>query len=310
MVSGKKITVKVPASTANLGPAFDSIGMAFQLYTSVTAQRAPETTVRVYGEELKDLPADKSNLIYQVMEKVFSTVGEPMPELSISVESKIPLTRGLGSSASAIVAALLAANRLVESPLPTEDIYHMASVMEAHPDNVGASLFGGIVVATIEQRQTPYIRLTPPNELKVVAAIPDYPLLTHQARNVLPETYNRKDVVHSISHSSLLVAALATGQLDLLTHAMQDRVHQPYRASLMPGMEMILNEAPNHGALGAALSGAGPTLIAFATDGEKDLKAFMEASFQEYDVPCRVVSLAPDLEGAQVYEYVDILSNP
>ncbi|GAB7386536.1 homoserine kinase [Bacillaceae bacterium] len=305
-MSSQRIRVRVPASTANLGPGFDTIGMAFQLYTTVTVSPAERTSIRMFGRDVEGIPADKKNLIYQVMEKVFVAAGEPMPELAITVENEIPLTRGLGSSAAAIIGALIAANRFLATPFSTEEIYRMATELEGHPDNVGASLFGGIVVATMEEKEVPYIKLLPPEGLRAVVAIPDFPLATEKAREVLPETYPRRDVVHSISHASLLVAALATGRIEWLKKAMQDRIHQPYRASLVPGLERLLREATEYGALGAALSGAGPTLIALVNGEEERLKQFMRDTLEREGITCEVLTLLPDIDGVQVEEHVDI----
>ncbi|THF83812.1 homoserine kinase [Cohnella fermenti] len=268
-----RVVVRVPASTANLGPGFDSLGMALSLFSWVDLRPSTAvegTTIELLGEQAGSLPTDKSNLVYVVAQQVFARAGVPLPELHIALRSDIPLTRGLGSSASAIVGALVAANELIGAPLAKDELFQMASAIENHPDNVGASLFGGIVAAAWDGERAEAVRLDPPSALEALVVIPEFELSTKKARNVLPQQLSMKDAVFNVSHSSLLTAALATGRLDVLRHAMRDRLHQPYRAALVPGMETILREAADHGALGAVLSGAGPTLLLLADAGSSD----------------------------------------
>mgnify|MGYP000901296219 CR=1 FL=1 len=265
-----RVVVQVPASTANLGPGFDTLGMALSLFAWIDLRPAApgeKTTVTLLGDGLSGLPRDKSNLMYEVAQAVFARAGVELPELHIAFCSDIPLARGLGSSASAIVGALVAANALIGSPLSEDELFQMASALENHPDNVGASLLGGIVVASWDGTRAEAVRLEPPAPLEALVAIPAFELSTKKARNVLPKEVTMSDAVLNVSRSSLLTAALATGRLDLLRHAMRDRLHEPYRAPLIPGMERILREACDHGALGAVLSGAGPTLLVLAEAG-------------------------------------------
>lgn len=297
-----KVKVKVPASTANLGPGFDTIGMAFQLYTTLVLEVADVTEIRLHGPNLSGIPMDKSNLIYQLAARVFEKAGLAVPELTVDVTSDIPLTRGLGSSASAIVGALIAANELAGEPFTTDELYEIATEEEGHPDNVGASFFGGIVVALMDAGRVPYVRLPVPEHLEAIAVIPEFMLSTEKARGVLPSMYSRQDVVYTSSHTGVLVGALATGNLRLLHTAMKDVLHQPYRVSLVPGLEKILAEAHEHGAIGAALSGAGPTIIALIDrrNPTDKLKSFMVGTLAEHGIGCSVVHLVPDEAGAQV----------
>ncbi|BBI32548.1 homoserine kinase [Cohnella abietis] len=275
-IKSGRVVVKVPSSTANLGPGFDSLGMALSLFAWVSMAPAEKTRITLVGDNLQGVAEDKTNLVYEVAQAVFNKAGIELPELDIGIRSDIPLTRGLGSSASAIVGALVAANTLIGQALTDDELFQMATALEKHPDNVGASLFGGIVVAAWDGLRAEYIRIEPPALLDVLVAIPEFELSTKKARNVLPEQISMKDAVFNVTHSSLLTAALATGRLDLLGHAMRDRLHQPYRASLIPGMEKILHEATENGALGAVLSGAGPTLLLLA-DSENSDKRIIEA---------------------------------
>lgn len=306
----KKVRVQVPASTANLGPGFDTLGMALDLYAWIEMSIAEQTRVTLIGDELSGIPTDESNLVYKVAQRVFEEAGVSYPHLDIVMKSDIPLTRGLGSSASAIVGALAAANALIDHKLSDDQLFQMASRIEAHPDNVGASLFGGIVVAYWDGERAEYIRLNPPEKLKVLAVIPDFQLSTHEARNALPQQVSLQDAVFNVSHSSLLVAALAQGNLDMIRHAMKDQLHQPYRASLVPGMEDILARAVEHGALGVALSGAGPTMLALV-DADADskqleqLETFMQGRFADEGIQVQLRWLQPEAQGVRVLSDLD-----
>ncbi|GED71007.1 homoserine kinase [Brevibacillus reuszeri] len=299
------VKVTIPASTANLGPGFDALGMAFQLYSIVEMAVSDKTKIVLEGKELQGTPADKSNLLYQVAAGLFQDAGQPVPELSIRAASDAPLTRGLGSSAAAIVGALVAANHLAGEPFTREQLFAKASQMEGHPDNVGASMFGGIVVATMPDQDgasIPYVKLPVPKGLQTLVVIPEFPLSTEKARKVLPQVYSKQDVVYNVGHSSLLVAALAQGRLDLMGQAMADRLHQPYRAELVPGLKDILDNATDHGAVGAALSGAGPTILCFFQTEEEAarLREFVDRVMNGHDISYRIMILQPDEHGVQV----------
>lgn len=301
MILNEGVRVKVPASTANLGPGFDTLGMALSLYAWIEMKPAEETVFHLYGDQMTGIPRDKRNLIYEVAQSVFREVGVMVPELEISMYSDIPLTRGLGSSASAIVGALFAANCLVGSPLDESRLFDMATALEGHPDNVGASLFGGIITAVWDGSHAEYLRIEPPSDLEVLVAIPDFQLSTAKAREVLPEAVSLSDAVYNVSRTSLLQAALASNRLDLIPFAMQDRLHQPYRSSLIPGMTQILEEATQHGALGTALSGAGPTLLALVDRRKQtgaELEQFLQGVLIEQGITADMLWLKPCTLGA------------
>lgn len=296
----QKVRVKVPASTANLGPGFDSLGMALNLYAWIDMAISDETTIHLIGDQMYGIPTDKSNLIYKVAQMVFEQAGVSHPELDITMYSDIPLTRGLGSSASAIVGALAGANALIGNKLTQYELFQIASRLEKHPDNVGASLFGGIVVAFWDGEKAESIRIEPDVNLEVLVAIPAFQLSTEKARSVMPKQVAMKDAVFNLSHSSLLVAALATCNLGMIRHAMKDALHQPYRAELIPGMKTLLEQAENHGALGVALSGAGPTMLALvdARSGQKEeLEAFLKDTLAKEGIEAQTLWLKPSREG-------------
>ncbi|MFD2612586.1 homoserine kinase [Paenibacillus gansuensis] len=303
-MNSRRVRVRVPASTANLGPGFDTLGMALNVYAWIEMGFAEETRFHLYGDQMEGVPKDKTNLIYEVAQLVFEQAGVHYPELEISMYSDIPLTRGLGSSASAIVGALAAANALIGEALTQQQLFELATSLEQHPDNVGASLFGGIVVASWDGERANAIRLNPPAQLGVLVAIPEFKLSTEKARLVLPQQISMKDAVFNVAHSSLLAAALATGNLDMIRHAMKDRLHQPYRSQLIPGMDEILAEATDHGALGVALSGAGPTLLALVDQAggtEAGLERFLRDTLRRHGIEARILRLQPDVDGVQVY---------
>jgi homoserine kinase len=305
-ISGRVI-VKVPASSANLGPGFDSLGMALSLFEWISMKPSETTRITLVGDNLDGVSQDKTNLVYVVAQSVFNKAGIELPELDIGIRSDIPLTRGLGSSASAIVGALVAANSLIGNRLSDDELFQMATALEKHPDNVGASLFGGIIAAAWDGSRAEYVRIEPPAGMDVMVAIPEFELATKKARNVLPEQISLSDAVFNVTHSSLLTAALALGRLDLLSHAMRDRLHQPYRAALIPGMERILSEATDHGALGAVLSGAGPTLLLLARSEHShngQLEAFVQEVMTDEGITVTTRWLAPCLHGPQVW-FVD-----
>jgi homoserine kinase len=290
----ERARAKVPATSANLGPGFDALGIALSMYAWIELAPSEVTQVTLLGPQMNGLPTDKSNLLYTMAQRVFDVAGAAVPELDIRVYSDIPLTRGLGSSAAAIVGALGAANALIGCPLPDEELFRLATAEEGHPDNVGPALFGGIVSAVWDGAQAMHIRIEPPKGLTALVAIPSYELSTNKARAALPDQISRADAVFNLSRASLLTAALATGRLDVIRHAMDDRIHQPYRAPLVPGLARVLREATSYGALGAALSGAGPTAIAFVDDASNrkaELEAFLREAMSGEDGRTKVDTL-------------------
>jgi homoserine kinase len=295
-------TVRAPASSANLGPGFDSLGVSLGLFTTLTVTRQSRTEVVPLGPDLADTPADTSNYIYKCMQITARRVGRELPPVRVEIRTEVPLARGLGSSAAALVAGLVAANVLLGEPLGQDELLDMAAREEGHADNVAPALMGGIAVATLDKVGTHFVRLEPPEHLGVTVLIPDFELSTSKARAVLPTEYSRADTVHALSHAALLAAALATGRLDLLEHAMQDYVHQIWRAPLVPGLSDVLEGATRHGALGAALSGAGPTVLCFhdARQDTAELHTFLYGVMKRNGLEGRVMNLPIDLQGVLV----------
>ncbi|MEF2279973.1 homoserine kinase [Deinococcus sp. YIM 134068] len=295
-------TVRAPASSANLGPGFDSLGLSVPLFTTLRITGQDVTQVVPLGAELEGTPADESNYVYRAMLLAAKRVKRELPPARVEIETEVPLARGLGSSAAALVAGIVAGNELLGHPLDDEAVLDVAAREEGHPDNVAPALFGGIVVATLDKLGTHYVRLEPPAHLGVTVLIPDFELSTSKARAVLPKEYSRADAVHALSHAALLAAALSQGRLDLLRHAMQDYIHQIWRAPLVPGLSDILEEAHKYGALGAALSGAGPTVLCFHDTREETgkLHTYLHGVMRKNGLTGRVEDFPIDTGGTVI----------
>ncbi|MBO8137209.1 MAG: homoserine kinase [Desulfotomaculum sp.] len=297
------IRVYVPATTANLGPGFDCLGMALNLHNVVEMEKLDAGLhIEVQGDGSADIPRDESNIVYQAALKVFETVNFFPAGLRIKLTNQIPVCRGLGSSAAAIVGGIVAANLLSGSKLSKDKMLDLAVQMEGHPDNVAPALFGGITVSAAAEGEVHYICIAPPAGLKTVVAVPDFKLSTKLAREVLPNQVPLQDAVFNVGRAALLAAALCKGDLDKLCCAMEDRLHQNYRASLVPGMKKVLAAARLAGAKGVVLSGAGPTLIAFADDNFELIAKVMRDTFKESGIIAQVMLLEPTPVGARAME--------
>lgn len=293
--------IRVPATSANLGPGFDTLGMAFNLYNTVEMEfRRSGLTIEVEGLGKDAIPTDESNIIYQSAQKVFHLAHKSVDGLYMKLTNEIPLSRGLGSSAAAIVGGIVAANQLCEGALDLQTLLQVATDMEGHPDNVVPALLGGFTIAGMEQGSVRYVRLDPLTSLKAVVAVPQFTLSTHKSRGVLPSHVSLQDAVFNVSRTAFLVAALSLGHLQLLGMAMEDRLHQPYRCNLVPGMEDVWQAAKEAGALSAALSGAGPCLIAFAIKDTEAIGQAMQKAFLSHGIQSDILVLSPDRAGAIV----------
>lgn len=259
--------VRVPASSANLGPGFDALGLALSVYLECRFRASSELRIRVTGRDAEAIPADASNLIWQTALRVAGDVGETLPPVELEIDNGIPLGKGLGSSAAALTAGVVITDRLLGLNWKPARILDEAARIEGHPDNVAACVLGSIVASAIDSGGAARaVRVDFPARYGVAVVVPDFMLPTVEARRVLPETYSRKDVIFNVQRSALLIAALATGTTTAFPAALEDRLHQPYRAALVPGLEEILRlRAP--GLLGCALSGAGPSVLVFHERG-------------------------------------------
>lgn len=293
--------IRVPATSANLGPGFDTLGMAFNLYNTVEMEfRQSGLTIEVEGLGKETIPKDESNIVYRSAQEVFRLARKPVDGLYLKLSNDIPTSRGLGSSAAAIVGGIVAANQLCEGALNLQTLLQIATDIEGHPDNVIPAMLGGFTIAAMEQGSVRYVRLDPLTGLKAVIAVPDFILPTQKSRGVLPRHISLEDAVFNVSRTAFLVAALSMGHLELLGMAMEDRLHQPYRCNLIPGMEDVWQAAKEAGALSAALSGAGPCLLAFATTRTEEIGQAMKDAFLGHGIRSEILVLSPDRAGAIV----------
>lgn len=296
----QQVQVKVPATTANLGCGFDILGLALQLYNTFTLTITSEPGWHVSLPPGINLPTDRQNLFYQAARRLFERVGIMPANLHLTQDMSIPLARGLGSSASAIIGGLLAANYLTGNTWDREALLATAIDIEGHPDNVTPALLGGLVLSYTTAAQHCYLTLPFPQELTVIVAIPDFELSTAQARAVLPAHVSRADAIFNSSRTALFVYALHHQRYDLFATAMDDRLHQPYRASLVPGMPEAIAAGYAAKALGVALSGAGPTLMAIAQEREDAIAIALRDSFAQHGIACHTRILHVDTTGATV----------
>ncbi|MDR4948992.1 homoserine kinase [Neobacillus cucumis] len=296
-----RIMIKVPASTANLGPGFDSMGLALDLYLTLEIEKSKEWHCYSTCEELKDFSTGKDNFIVQVALKTAAHYGVELPPCKIKVDSNIPLARGLGSSASAIVAGIELADTVGGLQLTKHEKLLHATEWEGHPDNVGASIYGGLVIGCYKENEVDMLSLTN-LPIEVVVLIPQEILLTKASRDVLPNSYTRQEAIEASSTANLLVAALLSHNWELAGKMMEsDRFHQPYRKSLIHGYDEIEQTAKANGAFGTALSGAGPTMICFTEKGKATgLVKALEASFPSMTAK----KLLIDYTGSSVIELV------
>jgi len=335
------VTVTVPATTANLGPGFDCIGAALSLYNRFQFSRLePSATeklkITVTGQEAAKVKTDDSNLAYQAFIKLYDRRSQSPPPVAIHIDMQVPLARGLGSSATAIVGGLVGANELAGKPLSQVEVMQLAIELEGHPDNVVPALLGGCRLAASNAPPQPPLSkgglteefplreagLTEspplskggqgggsweicdipwhPNIVPVVA-IPDFELSTAEARKVLPADYSRADAIFNAAHLGLLVRALESGNENWLRCALQDKIHQPYRQSLIKGYEAVQQAALNAGAYGMVISGAGPTLLALTdVTSASAVEKAMAAAWGEFGVKADVRAIGLDTQGAQV----------
>lgn len=295
------VRVKVPATTANLGSGFDCLGLALGLYNVFTVEEGEEGLhVEVRGES-QGIATTKENLFVQAMEQVFVRVGYQPRGLRVVAENNVPLGRGLGSSATAIVGGLVAANSLSGNRLGEGELVALASELEGHPDNVTPALLGGFVtVFTDASGKAHYQRIVPTVPLKICLAIPDFVLSTRRAREVLPREVPLKDAVFNLGRVAVLVAALCQGNLEMLRNPelWDDRLHQGYRAGLIPGFDDVMAAAKEAGAYGVALSGAGPTVVVFAGEEGDDVSQAMAKAFARHGVACRSLVTEVSVHGA------------
>jgi homoserine kinase len=292
------ICARVPATSANLGPGFDCFGLALGLYNDVELIPEGPFGVEVVGEGADGLPRDRSNLVARTVLRYFEIIGSPPPPFRLRLTNRIPMTGGLGSSSTALVGGLLAANRLAGDLLARDELLNVAFELEGHPDNVAPALLGGFVLSVVDQGRLTAVPVALPPELRAVLFLPRFSTSTREARRLLPNRVSHADAVFNLGRAALLVAALTTGKLDLLGVATQDRLHQPYRQVLFPAMPRFFEAALEAGALGAWLSGSGSALFALTAGNEDQVVAAFETTGRASGVAGRALLVELEPRGA------------
>jgi homoserine kinase len=261
------LTLRVPASSANLGPGFDALGVALGIYLECRFRQSAELVIRASGRDAACIPTDATNLIWQTAQTVAADVGGALPPIDLEIRNDIPIGKGLGSSAAALTAGVVIADQLLRLGWKPLRILNEAARIEGHPDNVSACVLGSIVASAIDSGGSARaVRLDMPPKFAVAVVVPDFDLPTSKARAILPACYSREDAIFNVQRAALLVAALATGSSSAFPTALEDRFHQSYRVPLVPGLDEILKlRAP--GLLGCVLSGAGPSILVFYEQG-------------------------------------------
>ncbi|MCA6085066.1 homoserine kinase [Candidatus Endomicrobiellum agilis] len=300
-----KIKIRVPSTTANLGPGFDVFGTALSLYNEFETEYVPdskETSFILEGEGKDSLPKGEKNLVWQSMQETFKFLGESkynLRNLNIKINAGVPLSRGLGSSASAIVGGIALANALCEDKLDKSQIADLGVKIEGHPDNIVPAVFGGLCICSKDETgdRNAIVHLPIP-KLKAVLCVPAFELKTERARRILPESLDLKDVVFNISRVAMLTAAFCSGDYLLLKQGMRDKIHQPYREKMIPAMNEVFEAAVSAGAYGAFLSGSGPTLAAFCAEKVAiDVQKAMVERWEKENISAKAHILDFDTKG-------------
>lgn len=297
------VRVQVPATTANMGPGFDCLGMALQLYNTVEMSFAPAgLLIEIQGEGGSEIPRDEKNMVYLAAQRVFRLSGQESCGLKIKLANSIPVSRGLGSSTAAIIGGMIAANILSGNKLSQKEIINNACAMEGHPDNIAAAVLGGIVVAVSADGEVKCQRILPPKNLRAVVSIPDFTLPTKTSREALPQQVPLSDAAFNLGRLALLIASLYTGDINQFGTAMEDRLHQPYRTSLVPGMKKVFAAAKLAGAKGITLSGAGPSIVAYSDHNMDLIARVMRDTFRQNGISARSMVLDISPVGARALE--------
>lgn len=300
------ISVTVPATTANIGPGFDCLGAALTLYNrfrfTAHSGEAGTVAIAVSGLEAGRVVTDSSNLVYKAFTYFYQQQGLAVPAVEIEADLAIPLARGLGSSSTAIVGGLLGANALCKTPLEQSAVVEMAIALEGHPDNVVPAMVGGCQLAVDNADGTPTLCPIPwHHDIVPVVIVPDFELSTAAARQVLPTSYSRADAIFNTAHLGLLLRGLESGRGDWLRVALGDRIHQPYRQSLIPGYDTVAAAAVDAGAYGLVISGAGPTLLALTpAEGSAAVGNAMAAAWAKVGQSATTHVLRLETRGAQI----------
>jgi len=306
-----KASVKIPATSANLGPGFDCFGIALQIYNTITIEELVDPNadieINVFSDKFDvselHIPTDETNIVYKAVDLLFSYIGHTPQSMRINIYSDIPLAKGFGSSASVIVGGLLATNKLLGSPADINALISIATEIEGHPDNVAPAFLGGFVLSSLENDGSVITRkLNWPEDWKITMCIPDFELQTSISRSVLPETVSLSDAAYNARRTAMMIDAIINKDETLMKTAIQDKLHQPYRMKLVPGLEDIIKNLKNFdNVIGTALSGAGPGIIVISNNANTDeIKTTVQNTWDEFGVNVIMKTLKITNDGAQI----------
>ncbi len=293
----KKIVIKVPATTANLGAGFDTLGLALNLYNQFEIEESDKIEIETIPES-EYLKNPEKNLFVQVLKTTCEYLGNEFHGVKVKQINNVPVARGLGSSATAIVAGIIASFTANKKNLTDEDFFNIAYKFEPHPDNLVPAWKGGFITALINEGKTYYNHIFFPEDLKAVVVIPEFELSTEEARKVLPDKIPLSDGIFNVQRVSLFISALQNRRYDLLKVAMEDKFHQPYRKKLIPNFDKVIQNAYKEGALGASLSGAGSTILALTDKNFESIGKAMVDAFSEVNIKSEYKVLEIDKKGA------------
>ena len=300
----KSVKVRVPGTSANCGPGFDCLGVACTIYNELelTLLEEERLDIEITGDGAENIPVDERNIVWRSIQKLLERAGKAQEYKGavIRMNNGVPLSRGLGSSATAIVGGLKAANECLGNPFTNRDLLQMATEIEGHPDNVAPAIYGGFTISIVRNGKPECFSLMPKLPVKLVVTVPDFFLPTKAARAVLPAEVPMKDAVFNIGRAAMLTAALCKGNKSFLRSVFDDALHQPYRAKLIPGMYDVFKAARAAGALGASMSGAGPCLIAFTVENVDAVGMAMRDAFARNNVKSEYHVFDIDGTGATV----------
>ncbi len=314
-----KVSVKVPATTANIGPGFDCLGMALPIYNTITIEETvlPGTgiEINVIAESaaidelsLEHIPLDENSLVYKAVELLYNSIGQTPSELKINIHSNIPVARGLGSSASVIVGALIAANELLGKPADEVALLSIACEIEGHPDNITPAIVGGLVLSSQEDDGSViYRKLNWPTEWAITVCVPDFELSTDIARSVLPKEVPMKDAIFNAQRLGMFVQAVNTKDAELMKLTLKDRLHQPYRMKLVPGLDKIMDNLRHiDSVLGCVLSGAGSSILVISEKNDLDkIRGIVKDTWTDQNIKSDIKTLNIEQTGAQIVSNED-----
>jgi len=306
-----KVSVKVPATTANLGPGFDCLGLALPVYNEITVE---ETVMPGSGIEINiiedsetydilSIPKNEDNIVYKAIELLYNFVGQSVSDIKITIKTNIPVARGMGSSASVIVGGLMAANKLLGNPADDAVLLSIASEVEGHPDNVTPAMFGGFCLSSIEDDgSVVYSKILWPDDWKLTVLIPDYELDTRIARSVLPESISIPDAAYNIRKCAMLIDAVYRQDSELMKKCLKDKLHQPYRENLVKGFKELNELLENKDdILGCVISGAGPTILIISkNNGFEKAENEIKHIFEDLNVNCDIRTFSIENEGTKI----------